>query len=162
MRAVDLVTLNFLSFVPQDKTPPNNDQIVDITTMASLSIPRFLLPRANLYLRDQRLQHRLATLGLRHASTSAPSKPRVLEKPERFNPPSHPARLRKTPRQYPGAPLAEHEREAQKTRQYPHMMPPEGSFMHWFLTNKMIHTWITLVRLNGTYTSVRIEVLILL
>jgi hypothetical protein len=26
------------------------------------------------------------------------------------------------------------------------MMPPEGSFMHWFLTNKMLHTWITVVR----------------
>ena len=25
-------------------------------------------------------------------------------------------------------------------------MPPEGSFMYWFLTNRSIHLWITLVR----------------
>ncbi|KAK3704249.1 hypothetical protein LTR37_013923 [Vermiconidia calcicola] len=84
----------------------------------------------------------------RYASTTPP-KPRVLEKPERFNPPSHPSRLRTKPRQYPGPPISEHEREAQKTRRYPHMMPPEGSFMRWFLTNRILHMWITL----GVLTS---------
>lgn len=34
----------------------------------------------------------------------------------------------------------------QKTKRYPHMMPPEGSFMHWFLTDRTIHLWITIVR----------------
>ena len=113
--------------------------------MASTTIPRFLLPRGGLYLRDPRLQYRLAALNIRHASTANPSKPRVLEKPAKFNPPSHPARLRRTPKAYPGPALSEPEREAQKTRQYPHMMPPEGSFWHWFLTNRLLHTYISLV-----------------
>lgn len=82
----------------------------------------------------------------RHASSASSTKPRTLEKPAKFNPPSHPARLnRAPPRQYPGSPLSAPEVEAQKIRQYPHMMPPEGSFMRWFLTNRSIHIWITLV-----------------
>jgi hypothetical protein len=83
----------------------------------------------------------------RHASNS--SKPKVLEKPLKFNPPSHAAR-RVAPRQYPGPPLPARELEAQKTKQYPNMMPPEGSFMHWFLTNRFIHMWIILVALPST------------
>jgi hypothetical protein len=82
--------------------------------------------------------------GIRHASSTPPPKPRLLEKPERFNPPSHPSRLRSKHRSY-GAPLAEHERRAQKTRSYPHMMPAEGTFTHWFLTNRRIHLWISMV-----------------
>jgi hypothetical protein len=31
------------------------------------------------------------------------------------------------------------------------MMPPEGSFMHWFIMNKTIHMWITLVLYNHLY-----------
>ena len=81
----------------------------------------------------------------RNASSSA-SKPRVLEKPTKFNPPSHPARLnRAPPRRFQGPELSARELEAQKTRKYPHMFPDEGSFMRWFLTNRSIHTWITLV-----------------
>ena len=110
--------------------------------MASL---RPLIPRASLYLHSKQLQHRLCLPSIRHASTTPPPKPRVLEKPERFNPPSHPSRLRTKPRQYPGPPLSEHERKAQTKRKYPHMMPPEGTFMHWFLTSRALHTWITLV-----------------
>jgi hypothetical protein len=82
--------------------------------------------------------------GIRHASSTPPPKPRLLEKPERFNPPSHPSRLRSKHRSY-GAPLAEHERRAQKTRSYPHMMPAEGTFTFWFLTNRRIHLWISMV-----------------
>jgi hypothetical protein len=80
-------------------------------------------------------------IGRRYAS----SKPRVLEKPSRFNPPSHPQRIVKH-RQY-GPALSAQEQEAQKTRKYPHMMPPDGSFMHWFLTSRSIHIWITMVSL---------------
>lgn len=83
-------------------------------------------------------------VGIRHASSAPPPKPRLLEKPDRFNPPSHPSRLRSKHRSY-GAPLPEHERRAQKTRSYPHMMPAEGTFTHWFLTNKSIHLWISIV-----------------
>ena len=123
---------------------PNTSDPLQFRIMASL---RLLVPRASLSLHSRQLQKRLVGSSLRHASTTPPPppKPRVLEKPERFNPPSHPSR-RIRPRQYPGPPLSEHERQAQKVRRYPHMMPPEGSFMHWFLTNRVLHTWITLVR----------------
>ncbi|KAF2484304.1 hypothetical protein BDY17DRAFT_323171 [Neohortaea acidophila] len=107
---------------------------------------RQLIPRASLALHSRQLQHRLLLPTIRNATTTRPPpppKPRVLEKPERFNPPSHPSR-RARPRQYPGPPLSEHERQAQKTKKYPHMMPPEGSFMFWFLTNRAVHVWITL------------------
>src|SRR5271170_7428837 len=94
------------------------------------------LPRLNL--------HRLS---VRHASTEAPPKTIVLEQPDKFRPPSHPQRLnRRAPRQYPGPPLSEAERKAQKTKRYPHMFPNEGTFMHWFLTNRWLHLFITVVR----------------
>ncbi|KAK5120550.1 hypothetical protein LTR85_006206 [Meristemomyces frigidus] len=104
-----------------------------------------LVPRASLTLHSKQLQHRLLipSIWSRHQSSSPPPKPRVLEKPERFNPPSHPSRIRSKPKYY-GPDLSEHERRAQKTRQYPHMMPPEGSFMHWFLTDRTVHLYITL------------------
>lgn len=105
--------------------------------MASI---RAFIPRSGFGLHSRQLQSRLFA---RHASTNSPPKPR-LEKPERFNPPSHPARIRAKPRYY-GAPLKEHERQAQKTRKYPHMMPPEGTFMHWFLTDRSLHLYISLV-----------------
>ncbi|KAF2223113.1 hypothetical protein BDZ85DRAFT_312796 [Elsinoe ampelina] len=80
----------------------------------------------------------------RAASTVKPIKARVLEQPDKFRPPSHPARLRTAKPAYPGPPLSRKEREVQKTKQYPHMMPPEGSFMHKFLTSRALHTGITL------------------
>ncbi|OQO12104.1 hypothetical protein B0A48_02743 [Cryoendolithus antarcticus] len=92
---------------------------------------------------SKQLQSRLLlSIGLRHASTAPPPKPRLLEKPERYNPPSHPSRARGQ-RPSIGAPLSEEERRAQRRRQYPHMMPPEGTFMHWFLTHRTLHMWIT-------------------
>jgi hypothetical protein len=92
------------------------------------------------------LQHRAPQLSIRNASTAIPPKTIVLEKPDKFRPPSHPQRLnRKPPRQYPGPPLSESERQAQKTKRYPHMFPNEGTPLHWFLTNKWIHMWISLV-----------------
>ncbi|KAH0381330.1 hypothetical protein KCU92_g7024, partial [Aureobasidium melanogenum] len=86
-------------------------------------------------------------LASRPASTSSKPAPkgRLLEKPTRFNPPSHPARLPRRNRQ-PAfqVPLSAKEKEQQKRKQYPHMMPPEGTFFHWFLTNRTIHVWITM------------------
>ena len=87
-----------------------------------------------------------------HASTVATppkGKPIVLEQPDKFRPPSHPARLnaRRVPRSYPGPPLPKAEKEAQATRKYPHTFPNEGTRMYWFLTNKYVHLWITLVYL---------------
>ncbi|KAL9119980.1 MAG: hypothetical protein Q9187_003467 [Circinaria calcarea] len=76
----------------------------------------------------------------RHASSASPSKPHTLEKPAKFNPPSHPARLnRAPPRQYPGPPLSKPELKAQKTKQYPHMMPPEDSISQYIEVYKL-HT----------------------
>ncbi|OCK87273.1 uncharacterized protein K441DRAFT_623398 [Cenococcum geophilum 1.58] len=116
---------------------------------SSVSIPRFLLPRANYLLRPRtRLLPPTSnphSALVRHASNSQPSsKPPVLEKPAKFNPPSHGARLpRKKPRNYGPAPT-EQQKHEMKTKKYPNMMPPEGSFMHWFLTNRWLHTWISL------------------
>ncbi|KAG8531110.1 uncharacterized protein KY384_004467 [Bacidia gigantensis] len=51
------------------------------------------------------------------------------------------------PRNY--GPELTHEQVArQNTKYYPNMMPPKGTFLHWFLTNTWIHLWITL----GTLT----------
>ena len=108
----------------------------------AFSLPRYLLPRG--------IPNRSSHL-IRHAS-STPTKnaskgPRVLAKPTKYTPPSHPARLpRAAPTNFPGPPLSAKEIAAQKTKQYPHMMPAEGTFMRWFLTNRSIHIYITLVK----------------
>ncbi|KAI0101863.1 hypothetical protein GGR51DRAFT_305479 [Nemania sp. FL0031] len=78
-----------------------------------------------------------------------PSKPLILEKPERFNPPSHGSRLpRSTPRHYGGSPTAEEVR-AQGQRTYPGLPPPPNTWSHWFINSRGVHTFITL----GTLTS---------
>ena len=102
----------------------------------------FLCPRGHLLLRLP-LRRQLHVTPKYYTET-----PRVLEKPTKFNPPSHGARIptsRRPQRTY-GAPLTEAQREEQANKQYPRMMPPQGTFMHWFLTNRAIHLWITLVR----------------
>lgn len=79
--------------------------------------------------------------------TSQPNPPKVLEKPSKFNPPSHPARIdRPPPRHFPGPQLSPQQAEVRKKKRYPNMLPPEGSFMYWFLSNKKIHMYITLVQ----------------
>ncbi|KIW77346.1 hypothetical protein Z517_09792 [Fonsecaea pedrosoi CBS 271.37] len=81
---------------------------------------------------------------------SSGRKPIVLEQPDKFRPPSHPARLgrpRRSPAAYNQGATTE-EKERQKSRSYPHMFPNKGSFMHWFLTDRWIHLWITM----GTLT----------
>ncbi|MCJ1313083.1 hypothetical protein MMC25_006760 [Agyrium rufum] len=91
----------------------------------------------------------------RHASTTTtptppPNRIPVLEKPERFNPPSHGRRIpgRHTSRHYE-PPLSQAQAEAQKTKKYPNSMPPPGSFMHWFLTTRSIHVWIIMSTLTS-------------
>ena len=81
------------------------------------------------------------------SSSPAAANPIVLDKPEKFRPPSHPSRLnaRRIPRLYPGPPIPEAEKKAQATRKYPHTFPNKGTRMYWFLTNKYIHLWISLV-----------------
>ncbi|KAI1471072.1 uncharacterized protein F4812DRAFT_165169 [Daldinia caldariorum] len=85
-------------------------------------------------------------------AASGPSKPIVLEKPERFNPPSHGARLpRSTPRHY-GGPMSDDEMKAQAVKTYPGLPPPENTWSHWFIHSRGIHLFITL----GTLTSLAI------
>ena len=122
-----------------------------MTSMTSTSIPRFLLPRGiafpqGLFARTLYPQPR-ALPACRNASTT-PQKPIVLEKPEKFNPPSHPQRLNKrpSPRSYPGPRLSESQVQEQKTKQYPNTLPPKGTWRYRFLTNRRIHVFITLVR----------------
>ncbi|OBT60538.1 hypothetical protein VE03_10056 [Pseudogymnoascus sp. 23342-1-I1] len=119
----------------------------------SASIPRFLLPRGSATWRPSLSSSTSRTI--RAASTKAPkpkaakpkapaSKVPVLEKPTRFNPPSHGKTLPNRTVRYPGPALSASELAAQKTKKYPTMMPPEGTFMHWFLNNRSIHIYITL------------------
>jgi hypothetical protein len=118
------------------------------------SIPRFLLPQRSAIWRTRLSVPTSTSLTIRNASNKkkiSTSKPLVLEKPSKFVPPSHPARLRKEGPRYPGLQLSEEEIARQTKKKYPNMMPPEGSFMHWFMMNKSIHMWITLVNWDHSY-----------
>lgn len=154
LRIIRMTVLSLSTCPPKRKLGLPNNLTRSTTTMTAAIMPRFLLPQGALRLRFH--PRTVLTIPLaaqrtlpqcRHASKkSSPSKPIVLEKPTKFNPPSHGARLKsKAPRQYPGPPLSAQQVEDQKTKQYPHMMPPEGSFLYWFLTNRYIHLFITLV-----------------
>ena len=122
------------------------------------SIPPFLLPRGlptRTTLRT--LQPRnLSTTPVLSARNRKPetNKSRILEKPDKFRPPSHPQRLvtpvARTPSGQPlnyGPRLSSAEREAQNKKQYPNMFPPEGTVMFKFLTSRWIHIWIAMVRI---------------
>ncbi|KAH7356819.1 hypothetical protein BKA65DRAFT_495509 [Rhexocercosporidium sp. MPI-PUGE-AT-0058] len=128
------------------------------------SIPRFLLPQRGSIWRARLSNPSSTALTIRHASKASkasskatpkqPIKPFVLEKPTKFNPPSHGARLRKEAPRYPGPKLSEEEAAAQRTKKYPNMMPPDGTFMHWFVNNRAIHLYITLGTLFGLAATV--------
>ncbi|KAG4413473.1 hypothetical protein IFR04_013409, partial [Cadophora malorum] len=102
------------------------------------SIPRFLLPQRGSIWRIRLSTPSSTVLTVRHASkvpkpkspAKQPPKQFVLEKPTKFVPPSHGARLRKEAPRYPGPQLSEEEAAAQKAKKYPNMMPPDGTFMH--------------------------------
>lgn len=126
-------------------------------------IPGFLLPRgppSALILRTLQRQNARSfnstSAALKKAKNTT-AKPRVLEKPDRFRPPSHPQRLVKpSPKDVPagqpfeyGPRTTEKERIEQSKTQYPGMFPPEGTVMHRFLTSKWIHIWISMVSLFG-------------
>jgi hypothetical protein len=115
----------------------------------SAIIPRFLLPRGSAIWRVKAVASSTACKSIRNVSNktkhAAASKPRVLEKPTKFNPPSHGSKLRKAAPRYPGPALSEDEVITQRTKAYPNMMPPPGTFLHWFVNNRSIHIYITLV-----------------
>ncbi|KAJ5317086.1 hypothetical protein N7508_001594 [Penicillium antarcticum] len=124
-------------------------------------IPNFLLPRgppSAMMLRTLRRQAQpqrtfsTTRTALKKANANSNSKPRVLEKPDKFRPPSHPQRyVAPSPQNAPpGQPFEYGPRttpkqiEEQNTKQYPNMFPPEGTVMHKFLTSKWIHIWIAM------------------
>ncbi|POR37100.1 Uncharacterized protein TPAR_02705 [Tolypocladium paradoxum] len=118
-------------------------------------IPRFLLPLQGPLWRGVRIPLS-QNIRIRYASSTAkPQRPIVLEKPARFNPPSHGSRLKRnaTPRHY-GPELTAPEIAAQNKRHYPGVMAPEGSWSHWFWHSRLLHTVITMGTLlaMGIYT----------
>ncbi|RMD44587.1 hypothetical protein DV735_g498, partial [Chaetothyriales sp. CBS 134920] len=100
-------------------------------------------------------RHNASRISRRPASSTAhpPDRPIVLEQPDKFRPPSHPARLVKNKRPntfgsgYNQSSTAKEQAE-QKTRRYPHTFPNEGTVMHKLLTNRSLHVFISL----GTLT----------
>ncbi|KAK4132874.1 hypothetical protein BT67DRAFT_463243 [Trichocladium antarcticum] len=128
---------------------------------AAATIPRFLLPQSGLIWRrvvaatpaPPPSASASRRVFLRFASSSSSSSkpgPRILEKPERFNPPSHGARLPKktTPRHY-GGDLSADEIKVQAQTDYPMMMAPKGSRAYWFWHSRWIHVVITVGTLSG-------------
>lgn len=119
-------------------------------SIAAASLPpRFLLPALSPAWRIAvRRVPRTATAAIRNASTSSSSrdgKPIVLEKPARFNPPSHGSRLPRNqgPKHY-GGNLTDAELKAQKQRDYPGMPPPKGSKAHGIIHSRTLHLCISL------------------
>lgn len=129
---------------------------------AAFTIPRFLLPQSGLIWRRANLGNRLRdseVLIVRYASSSvakdAKGKPIVLEKPERFNPPSHGARLPRKGRpqqQHYGGALSEEDVAAQRKKDYPGLPPPPNTWAHWFWNSRLLHLGITM----GTLASLAI------
>jgi hypothetical protein len=119
------------------------------------SIPRFLLPQTGLLWRRFRVPNAASSSSIiiRYASTtpSKGGKPIVLEKPARFNPPSHGSRLPKKqiPRHY-GGELSFEEAQSQKKKDYPGLPPPPDTWAHWFWNSRAFHLTITMVSLPAT------------
>jgi hypothetical protein len=135
--------------------------------MSTSTIPQFLLPRG---ISQRTLRYVAVTTSRQQviaanrrgfasmsskAQAQTEEKARVLGQPDKFRPPSHPARrvmqtrngkvVNAAPYNYPGPPPSAKEKEEQKTRRYPNMFPPEGTVMYKFLTTRWIHVWIAMV-----------------
>ncbi|XWW97802.1 hypothetical protein V2A60_005789 [Cordyceps javanica] len=135
-------------------------------TASKSVIPRFLLPLQGPLWRGFGMPPPVAAAqpfvlvryGSSSSSVRADGKPIVLEKPAKFNPPSHGSRLKSKgaaalPRHY-SPPLSEVEVKARSQRNYPGTMAPAGSWQHWFWHSKLLHTFITMGTLlaMGVYT----------
>ncbi|KAJ4326833.1 hypothetical protein N0V84_002756 [Fusarium piperis] len=107
-------------------------------------IPRFLLPLQGPLWRGISIPLSQNSIRIRFASSST-EKPIVLEKPARFNPPSHGSRAKRNhvPKHY-GPDLTAAEIAAQNTKNYPGMMAPEGTWAHFFWHSRLLHTLITM------------------
>lgn len=132
------------SIVSQSFTPQRPNMAT------TTSIPRFLLPQTGLLWQRFRVPNSASTCSvlIRYASTtpSKGKKPIVLEKPARFNPPSHGSKLPKktNPRHY-GGDLSFDEVQAQKKKDYPGLPPPPNTWAHWFWNSRAFHLTITMV-----------------
>ncbi|QBZ53991.1 hypothetical protein PoMZ_09681 [Pyricularia oryzae] len=77
-----------------------------------------------------------------------PPRHTVLEKPEKFNPPSHGARLPKKgyapPSRTYGGDLSAEQIRVQNTKDYPGMPPPQGSMAHRIIHNRRLHAFISI------------------
>lgn len=150
---------SFPAFPPPAHQPPAH-QPPAYTTTATMStplpLPRFLLPQSSSLWRTTTttlspLPRRLASTKPSPSKPPKPSGPRVLAQPERFNPPSHGARLPRAggprqPQHYGGA-LSQSELLAQVRKEYPGLMAPMGSLAYRVIYSKWIHLTITLVSL---------------
>jgi hypothetical protein len=129
-----------------------------LAAMASLhSLPRLLLYRRALphLVRPQALVV-FPAAALRHASSSNPKtlseqfrrrQTPIIPQPDKYRPPSHGKATPRSETEYRsyGPKLTEEDKKRMRTKKYPNMMSPEGTFSHWFLNNRAIHLWITLV-----------------
>lgn len=116
--------------------------------MASRAIiPRFLLPLQGPLWRGVRIPLSQNILVRFASSDGKPHRPAVLEKPARFNPPSHGSRAKRgaAPRHF-GPELTPAEAAAQAKKDYPGLMAPKGTWAHWFWHSRLLHTFITMVR----------------
>jgi hypothetical protein len=122
-------------------------------------IPRFLLPLQGPLWRGVCIPLS-SNVYVRFASTrggpGGGDKPIVLEKPLKFNPPSHGARLKKNvlPKHY-GPQMTADEVRAQNQKHYPGLMAPEGTWQHWFWHSRWLHVFISLVWFSLSYTPGR-------
>jgi hypothetical protein len=132
----------------------NSPSPIDLSTIRAMASRMLPAPSLRSFNPSHPLRLRLLPPSRNYAAKSKSKKAKlepltpVLEKPDRFRPPSHPRRIVKTPRHFPGPPLSEEELAAQRTKRYPNMFPPEGTRLHWFLTNKAIHAVIAMVCFN--------------
>jgi hypothetical protein len=114
--------------------------------MCRAVISRPVILRAGHYSNSAPCFRPSGALTLRNASTAKPNKAIGLEKPDKFRPPSHPARLPRKKANFEYGPrLTEDQKARMRTKQYPNMLPPEGTFMHMILTTRWIHAYTTLV-----------------
>ena len=122
------------------------------------SLPRFLLPQSGLIWRGvSGAASKGSRITVRFSSSTTKPGPRILEKPERFNPPSHGARLPRKgaiPRHY-GGDISKEEAGAQIRKEYPGLTPPTGTWAHKIIYSKWIHLTFTLVSLPDPYSCVR-------
>lgn len=131
--------------------------VYPVMASTASAIPRFLLPQSGRIWQRANLGNDIRN-SLRYASSAtakdARGKPIVLEKPERFNPPSHGSRLstkkhsRPQQPQHYGGSLSAEERAAQSKKEYPGLPPPEGTWGHWFMNSRALHLSITMVSLD--------------